>query len=95
MSQDRRTPSPLDDSQFERLMRAMQDSKDQIDFKLAQFREEVHDSQERAAESAARKARLDPYNFKKRGNQEQFRVNESTWPIYNANVCATSGGCYI
>ena len=77
MWQDRRTPPPLDDSQFEHLMRAIQDSKDLIDFKLAQFREEVRDSQERAAESAARKARRDPYNFKKRGNQEQFCVNES------------------
>ena len=53
-------------------MRAIQDSKDQIDFKLAQFHEEVCDSQEREAESAARKARRDAYNFRKRGTRSSF-----------------------
>ena len=77
MSNDKDT---LTANQFSQLLEAIQRSKREIDAsleaKLADFCDEVRGSQEKAAESAACRAQREPFSFKKKGNQEQFRVTE-------------------
>ena len=70
----------LSASQFSRLLEAIQQSKSKIDAtleaKLAEFCDEVRGSQEKAAESVARKVRWEPLSFRKKENQEQFCIME-------------------
>ena len=65
--------TPVSDDNFTKLMKAIQA---QLDLKLAKFKEELMENQENAATSAVRKVRQEPYAFKKKSHQEQFRTNE-------------------
>ena len=57
-------------------MSAISTSHSRMDAKLAEFREEIRQSQEDAAAKALKRARFDkPYVFKKRGNEEQASFN--------------------
>ena len=66
----------IDGDNFTKLMEAIQASRTQLDNKLAKFKEELLENQEKAATSAVRKVRQEPYSFKKKSHQEQFRLNE-------------------
>ena len=68
--------TPVSDDNFTKLMEAIQASQTQLDLKLAKFKEELMENQEKAATSAVRKVRQEPYAFKKKSHQEQFRTNE-------------------
>ena len=57
-------------------MDAIHASEERLDSKLAEFRTEVREGQEQAATTALKRVRRDkPYNFKRKGNEEQAAVN--------------------
>ena len=62
-------------SEFEKIMEAIQASQEKLDTKLAEFKAEIRESQEKAATSAVRKVR-EPLTFRKKGHQEQHKFNE-------------------
>ena len=81
-SSSKTPPAPtsvtVTDTHFMQLMNAIEESRTAIDTKLAAFKAELQDSQERAATSAARKVvRQEPYSFKKKSHEEQHKVNQN------------------
>ena len=62
---------------FAKLMEAIQATQSRLDNKLAEFKAELSESQERAATSAARKvqAKQDSFVFKKKSHEEQHKAN--------------------
>ena len=63
--------------QFNHLMESIESTRTQLEQKLAEFKAEVRNGQEKAAASAVHKVRQEtPYTFKRKGNQEQFRANQ-------------------
>ena len=75
------THSPMDISvdRFAQLMAAITGTQTRLDSKLAEFKKEIAESQERAATSAARKvqANKDTYIFKKKSHEEQYKANSN------------------
>ena len=62
-------------SDLEKIMDAIKETQAKLDDKLAEFKSEIRESQEKAATSAVRKAR-EPPTFRKKAHQEQHKFNE-------------------
>ena len=70
------TPALISNDQFTRLMEAIQASQDRVDHKLCEFRAEVRQGQEEAAIKALKRVRHEkPYEFRRKGNEEQATFN--------------------
>ena len=57
------------------IMDAIKETQAKLDNKLAEFKSEIRESQEKGATSAVRKAR-EPPTFRKKAHQEQHKFNE-------------------
>ena len=60
---------------LEKIMDAIKETQAKLDDRLAEFKSEIRESQEKAATSAVRKAR-EPPTFRKKAHQEQHKFNE-------------------
>ena len=71
------SPADISADRFAQLMAAITGTQTRLDSKLAEFKKEIAESQERAATSAARKvqANKDTYIFKKKSHEEQYKAN--------------------
>ena len=73
------SPADISADRFAQLMAAITGTQTRLDSKLAEFKKEIAESQERAATSAARKvqANKDTYIFKKKSHEEQYKANSN------------------
>ena len=67
-----------DDTQFQQLMRAITDSREQMEAKFAKLRDDMSSSQEQATQEVVKTFKQqNEYSFKKKGNQIQFQFNSA------------------
>ena len=76
MSDHEETGDGIPETQFSQLLSAIKESHARFDAKLTDFREEMRQFQEEAATKALKRARHEkPYQFKRKGNEEQATFN--------------------
>ena len=65
------------EEQFKKLMDTIEESKGAVEAKMEEFKKEIKESQEKTAESVAKKVRqIKAPDFKKKGNEIQYGFNE-------------------
>ena len=76
MSDHEETSYNILETQFSQLLSAIKESHTRFNAKLNNFREEIRQYQEEAATKALKRARHEkPYQFKRKGNEEQAAFN--------------------
>ena len=76
MSDEEETNHAIPETQFPQLLSAIKESYARFDAKLTNFREEMKLGQEEAATKALKRARHEkPFQFKRKGNEEQAAFN--------------------